>query len=311
MPRVQSVFPGARDRDEFSSDPRYDATVSDRRAQPLLEGTVLQLFDVTCRARAGSPAEDEHTLTTQVVVPLRGCFEVHRGPDVTIADPVSAVIFRAGDEYRIGHPAPDGDDCFVFALPPRTAEDVASSAPTPWIGLVEPVVRLRMHGARAALRHGAVDPLEAEEGALDLLRAVLHGLPSRGGTIDRTQRSTVERTRTLLASRPAERWRLDDIAREVFVSPWHLARQFRTVTGESISRYLLRVRLGLALDRLAGGERDLAVLALELGFANHSHFSARFRATLGVTPSEFRDSLRADRLARSRTIVTVPGPAAS
>jgi AraC-like DNA-binding protein len=92
----------------------------------------------------------------------------------------------------------------------------------------------------------------------------------------------------------------------VFISPWHLARLFRTVTGESISRYLLRLRLGVALDRLAGGERDLAALSLELGFAHHSHFSARFRAMFGVTPSVFRSSLSADRLARSRTIVTAP-----
>jgi len=97
----------------------------------------------------------------------------------------------------------------------------------------------------------------------------------------------------------------------VFVSPSHLARQFRTVTGESIAGYLLRLRLGLALDRLADGERNLAALAVELGFAHHSHFSARFRAAFGVAPSTFRSSLTAGRLAQLRTIVTAPGRAAS
>jgi AraC family transcriptional regulator len=287
------------------------AKVSERRAEPLFEGTVLRLYDVTCRAKESAPAEEEHTLTTQVILPLRGCFEVHRGRDVTVADPVSAVIFRAGDDHRIGHPAADGDECVVFALPPESAEDAVGSNRTAGIaGLVEPDVRSRLHGARAALRDGAVDPLAAEEEGLDLLRSVLRGLPRREdsgrGALGRTQRSTVERTRVLLASRPAERWRLDQIAREVFISPWHLARLFRTATGESISRYLLRLRLGVALDRLAGGERDLAALSLELGFAHHSHFSARFRAMFGVTPSAFRSSLTTDRLARSRTIVTAP-----
>ena len=278
--------------------------MSDRHVNTLLDGTVLQLFDVTCRAGESAPAEEEHSLTTQVIVPLRGCFEVYRGRDVTVADPVSTVIFRAGDDYRVGHPAADGDDCFVFSLPPATAEDAAGSGGTDDIvRLIDPAVRLMMHRARAALRRGAVDPLEAEEGALHLLRSVLHGQSrreDRGGSFCRTQRSTVETARALLASRPAERWRLDQLAREVFASPWHLARQFRAVTGESISRYLLRVRLGLALDRLAGGEEDLARLALELGFAHHSHFSARFRAMFGVTPSEFRSSLTADRLRPDR-----------
>ena len=287
------------------------AKVSERRAEPLFEGTVLRLYDVTCRAEESAPAEEEHTLTTQVILPLRGCFEVHRGRDVTVADPVSAVIFRAGDDHRIGHPAADGDECVVFALPPESAEDaVGSNGIAGIVGLVEPDVRSRLHGARAALRDRAVDPLAAEEEGLDLLRSVLRGVPRREdsgrGALGRTQWSTVERTRVLLASRPAERWRLDQIAREVFISPWHLARLFRTATGESISRYLLRLRLSVALDRLAGGERDLAALSLELGFAHHSHFSARFRTMFGVTPSAFRSSLTTDRLARSRTIVTAP-----
>jgi AraC-like DNA-binding protein len=285
------------------------AKVSDRRAEPLFEGTVVRLYDVACRAKESAPAEEEHALTTQVILPLRGCFEVHRGRDVTVADPVSAVIFRAGDDHRVGHPAPGGDDCVVFALPPESAEDAVGSNGIAGIaGLVEPDVRSRLHGARAALRNGAVDQLEAEEEGLDLLRSILRGLPSGEGSgpraLGRTQRSTVERTRALLATRPAERWRLDQIAREVFISPWHLARLFRTATGESISGYLLRLRLGMALDRLAGGERDLAALSLELGFAHHSHFSARFRAMFGITPSAFRSSLSTDRLARSRTIVT-------
>ena len=167
---------------------------------------------------------------------------------------------------------------------------------------------------RAALRYGAVDPLEAEERALDLLRTIVRDLPTRassGRAAGRAQRVTVDRVRALLASRPAERWMLDEIAREVFASSSHLARQFRTVTGESIAGYLLRLRLSIALDRLAGGEENLGALAVDLGFAHHSHFSARFRATFGVAPSTFRNSLTASRFAELRTIVTAPDRAAS
>src|SRR5919108_261399 len=81
-----------------------------------------------------------------------------------------------------------------------------------------------------------------------------------------------------------------DPPRGLPLPPPPLARRFRSATGESISRYLLRLRLGLALDRLAAGDRDLGALADELGFANHSHFTARFRSTFGITPSAFRSS---------------------
>jgi AraC family transcriptional regulator len=284
--------------------------MSERRARALLGGNVIQLVDVACRARASAPGEDEQASITEVILPLRGCFEVHRGGrDTTVADAASVVVFRAGQEYRVGHPTSDGDDCFVLALPPEVAEHAIGPAAG---GLVGPDVRLRAHRIRAALRRGAMAPLEAEEAALQLLDAI--GRDSiRDVAADRRAAGRVhaERVRALLASRPGASWRLDAIAREVYLSPAHLARRFRSATGESISRYLVRLRLGLALDRLAAGERDLAALADDLGFANHSHFTARFRSTFGMTPSAFRGSLSARSLEELRTFVTAPHRAAS
>ena len=83
------------------------------------------------------------------------------------------------------------------------------------------------------------------------------------------------------------------------------------MTGESVARYLLRLRLALALERLADGETDLAAMAADLGFASHSHFSARFRSVLGVSPTSVRGSLARGRLAELRTIVTAQDRAAS
>ncbi|HYY09202.1 MAG TPA: helix-turn-helix transcriptional regulator [Actinomycetota bacterium] len=285
--------------------------MSERRARALLGGNVIRLVDVACRERASEPAADERATVTEVIVPLRGCFEVHRGGrDTTVADAASVVVFRAGQEYRVGHPASDGDDCFVLVLPPDVADDAIGSRAG---GLVGPDVRLRVHRLRAALRRGAMDPLEAEEAALGVLEAI-----GRDSFLDvaadrraAARRADAERVRTLLASRPGVRWRLDEIAREVYVSPAHLARRFRAATGESISRYLLRLRLGLALDRLAAGDRDLAALADELGFANHSHFTARFRSTFGITPSAFRDPLSSRSLDELRTFVTASHRSAS
>jgi AraC family transcriptional regulator len=283
--------------------------VSGRRTERLFDGPMVGLFDVVCGAPPSGPTDEEHATKTQVIVPLRGCFEVHRGRHGTVADAASAIVLRVGDDYRVGHPADGGDECFVFALPDGIAEEVLGNAAAP-AGVVEPAVRMRIHRTRAALRHGRVDPLEAEERALGLLRSVVRSANRPDGP-RRSSRAPVDRTRALLATRPGARWRLDAIAREVFVSPTHLARRFRAVTGESIARYLLRLRLGLALDRLAAGERDLAALAADLGFASHSHFTARFRATLGVTPSAFRRSLDRDRLDELRRIVTAHGRSAS
>jgi AraC-like DNA-binding protein len=97
----------------------------------------------------------------------------------------------------------------------------------------------------------------------------------------------------------------------VHCSPYHLARQFRSITGASVSEYLLRLRLALASERLAEGADDLAALATDLGFANHSHFSARFRSVFGMPPGAVRRALTAGDLRELRTFLTADGSLAS
>jgi transcriptional regulator GlxA family with amidase domain len=66
---------------------------------------------------------------------------------------------------------------------------------------------------------------------------------------------------------------------------------FRAQTGETLSRYRNRVRVRLALERLADGERSLARLAVELGFADHAHLTRVVRAEHGAPPAELRGLL--------------------
>ena len=99
----------------------------------------------------------------------------------------------------------------------------------------------------------------------------------------------VDRAKLVLASGPARRWTLAEIAAEVRGSPVYLTQVFQQVEGLPLYRYHLRLRLARALDLLAQYD-DLTMLALDLGFSSHSHFSAAFRAAYDRSPSEFRQS---------------------
>jgi AraC-like DNA-binding protein len=74
-------------------------------------------------------------------------------------------------------------------------------------------------------------------------------------------------------------------------SPHHLSRVFSQVTGSSISAYRNRVRVSRALERISQGERGLAGLACELGFADHAHLTRTIRAVTGHTPTGCRGLL--------------------
>jgi AraC-like DNA-binding protein len=81
--------------------------------------------------------------------------------------------------------------------------------------------------------------------------------------------------------------------REAAVSPHHLSRTFRASTGHTIARHRMLLRARLALERLAGGERNPARLAAELGFADQSHLTRVVRALTGRTPAALRAALAA------------------
>jgi Transcriptional regulator containing an amidase domain and an AraC-type DNA-binding HTH domain len=110
------------------------------------------------------------------------------------------------------------------------------------------------------------------------------------------RRELADGARVRLAASIAMAHPLADVARSLNASPFHLAHVFREEVGQSLHQYLVRLRLVAALDHLAAGATDLSMLALELGFSNHSHFSVTFRRTFGVSPSEARRRLTAASL---------------
>jgi AraC-like DNA-binding protein len=57
----------------------------------------------------------------------------------------------------------------------------------------------------------------------------------------------------------------------------------------------MRLRARAALERLAGGEDDLARLAADVGFADQSHLCRVVRAETGQVPSVLRTSIGGTR----------------
>jgi AraC-like DNA-binding protein len=102
----------------------------------------------------------------------------------------------------------------------------------------------------------------------------------------------VKRVKEFVANAAHARARLTEISRAVGASPSYLAAIFKKAERTTIHRYLLNLRLSRAASLLAGSD-DMTVLALNLGFASHSHFSSAFRRWAGCTPTSYRARLRA------------------
>ena len=132
------------------------------------------------------------------------------------------------------------------------------------------------------------------ERAIGLAAAVLErDAPARVASgrpaTDRARRAVVEQAREALMADPEQS--LPDLGRRLAVSPHHLSRVFRALTGVTVSRHRMRLRVRAVLERLGGGERDLARLAADAGFADQAHLCRVVRAETGTTPSALREAL--------------------
>jgi AraC family transcriptional regulator len=113
---------------------------------------------------------------------------------------------------------------------------------------------------------------------------------ARLGTIER-QRRLVDRARVFLDAHLSESIGLETVAHDAGTSLYHLCRVFREQTGLTMHAYRTRQRLGCVLDRLVDGRAaSLTDLALDMGFASHSHLSRVFQKQMGVPPSAIRST---------------------
>ena len=280
---------------------------------PPLDHVVFRAPGVTVgafRCPIGHPRfEDSGPIENDIFVfPRRSVGIRHEGKQPFLADPSLVTLYNRGQRYSRHMVSPEGDACEWFAVDRRLLFDAirshdpcaAERPDRPFRHAYAPCPAgsyLRQRALFVALRAGVVvDPLEVVEAVLTLLDDVLASAERfwcRRAT-SRTQRSRcseiAEEVRVWLAARLFEPLHLDDVAAALGVSPYHLCRSFRAATGETMHAYRNRMRLQQSLERVASDD-DLTLLALDLGYSSHSHFTAAVGRLFGESPSAVRRRL--------------------
>jgi len=243
-----------------------------------------------------------------------GAFVLHAQGQTAVIDATSVLLHNPGDSFRCEHPFGYRDRGSFIGIhqeallellarhDPAAAERPRALFPRPYVHGLSGAYLLQRLLLRRLRSWPTPDLMAVEETVLKVLAGVVkearqaQGLTRVRRNPSRARRCYTEDVKALLQERFRERLQLDDIARSLYVSPYHLCRTFQEQTGVPIHRYLNRLRVREAMEMMAEGEVGLSDLAFGLGFSSHSHFTAAFRKELGISPRGMRE-LTAARMA--------------
>ncbi len=85
---------------------------------------------------------------------------------------------------------------------------------------------------------------------------------------------------------------LEDVSREVNISPHYFSKLFKDETGENFIEYLTSLRIQKAKEFLERGYLSIKEICFEIGYGDPNYFSRIFKKVVGVTPTEYKDSVQ-------------------
>ncbi|HEU4320329.1 MAG TPA: AraC family transcriptional regulator [Acidimicrobiia bacterium] len=226
--------------------------------------------------------EDKFTL----VFPLSGVFVIDLEGSKVVATAAKGILLSTGQSRRVQHPFGGHDASAFIAMSPAMADSFLSLSGRFRVlaGATSSAVDLGVRRLVTSAMDGEVGALELEEFTVNALSQLSEAYPERSASPN----EAVRRVDEYLAVHFREDCGLAEVAHAVGYSSHHLSRSFRELTGETVSRRRMRLRLSNALSLILEGADDLATVAVESGFYDHSHMTNSFRRHYGDTPNGVR-----------------------
>ena len=104
------------------------------------------------------------------------------------------------------------------------------------------------------------------------------------------QSSTViDRAKHYIEARYNKDISLDDVSREVDISPYYFSKIFKEETGENFIEYVTNIRMAKAKELLQDSGLSMKEICAQVGYSDPNYFSRTFKKNVGVTPTEYKE----------------------
>ncbi len=120
---------------------------------------------------------------------------------------------------------------------------------------------------------------------IDKLTDACHDVKSRK---ENRSNGIIDRAKEYIMTHYQKDISLDDVSREVDISPYYFSKLFKEATGDNFIEYLTNLRIDKAKDLLDNTELSMKEICVQVGYANPNYFSRIFKKNVGVTPTEYK-----------------------
>jgi AraC-like DNA-binding protein len=270
-----------------------DGALAKRR---LAAGDGWSVHEVICRAGPSDrPFEERHDGFSISAV-VEGSFTYRSDAGHGLLYPGALLLGNNGWCFECGHAHGRGDRCISLNVREEQFGEIAAAAASSSrfrfsVPSLPPSLQALPVVTHMEALSRTVSSPRSDELALRIIERIIITMAgdrrAPAAPTAREAKRVVEAIRFVEvdAARPLQ---LKEMAAAAAMSKYHFLRVFRRLTGMTPHQYLISARLRRAALALASSRRPVLQVALEAGFGDLSTFNSRFRATFGLTPTQYR-----------------------
>ena len=100
--------------------------------------------------------------------------------------------------------------------------------------------------------------------------------------------SVVEHAKKYIGEHFNKELSLEEMAKEVGISPYYLSKLFKESEGTGYIEYTTKLRMDYAKEQLGSTDRSVKEICRDAGYQDPNYFSRIFKKWTGMTPTEYR-----------------------
>lgn len=108
---------------------------------------------------------------------------------------------------------------------------------------------------------------------------------------DEEASSTIKKAKAYIDKNYNHELTLDEVSKEVFISPYYFSKLFKEKTGYNFIDYLTTKRIETAKLLLKDETKNIKEICKAVGYGDPNYFSRLFKRIEGATPTEWRDGV--------------------